>query len=70
MFAQIISQSGLSQSEWAKRLGISRSYLSDILSGNKTPSLALAVKIQAETAGEVSCESWISRHATPKEDAA
>jgi DNA-binding transcriptional regulator YdaS (Cro superfamily) len=59
MFSQIIIGSGESQTKWAARLGISRSYLSDILAGNKTPSLALAVKIQTETGGAVTCESWV-----------
>jgi transcriptional regulator with XRE-family HTH domain len=60
MLAQIITDSGESQTKWAERLGISRSYLSDILAGNKTPSLALAVKIMTETGGRVSCESWVA----------
>lgn len=69
MLSQIITDSGKSQTFWAERLGISRSYLSDILAGNKTPSLALAVRIQAETEGRVTCESWVSRPST-EEDAA
>lgn len=69
MLSQIITESGVSQTKWAERLGISRSYLSDILAGNKTPSLALAVKIQAETQGRVTCESWVGGP-TPNEDAA
>ena len=60
MFMQIITDSGESQTKWATRLGISRSYLSDILAGNKTPSLALAVKIEAETGGRVACKSWVA----------
>jgi transcriptional regulator with XRE-family HTH domain len=61
MFTQIITDSGESQTKWADRLGISRSYLSDILAGKKTPSLALAVKIMTETGGRVACESWVAQ---------
>lgn len=59
MFAQFITSSGMSRTAWAKRLGISKSYLSDILNGNRTPSLELAGRISTLTEGQVSFESWL-----------
>jgi len=57
MLAEFITQSGESRSAWAGRIGISRSYLSDILNGNKTPSLAVAARIERLTNGKVSAAS-------------
>lgn len=76
MFADFIRTSGLTRSQWADRLSISRSYLSDILNGNKRPSLELAVMIERETGGRVTAVSWIAANPpappvpTPEEDAA
>lgn len=69
MLAQIITASGLSRTAWAEKLGISKSYLSDILNWNRTPSLELAVRIERLTSGAVPCTSWVDESA-PKEDAA
>lgn len=57
MLAEFITQSGESRSAWADRIGISRSYLSDILNGHKVPSLPLAVKIERLTGGAVTAAS-------------
>jgi transcriptional regulator with XRE-family HTH domain len=59
MFAQHIDHSNENRSAWAERLGISRSYLSDLLNRKKTPSLELAVRIQNLTGGAVPASSWI-----------
>ncbi|MGJ8561705.1 MAG: helix-turn-helix domain-containing protein [Litorimonas sp.] len=59
MFAEYISTSGKNRSAWAEALGISRSYLSEILNGNRRPSLELAVSIERKTCGAVSAVSWI-----------
>lgn len=68
MFAEYITQCGEKRTVIAARLGISKSYLSDILNGNKTPSLDLAFRIERLTNGAVPASSWI---ATPdQEDAA
>jgi transcriptional regulator with XRE-family HTH domain len=53
MLEKFISQSGESRTAWADRIGISRSYLSDILNGHKIPSLAVAVRIEELTGGKV-----------------
>lgn len=74
MFADFIRTSGQTRSQWADRLGISRSYLSDILNGNKRPGLDLALDIERETGGVVTVKSWarsaVSEATTPEEDAA
>jgi DNA-binding transcriptional regulator YdaS (Cro superfamily) len=59
MFSEFIRTSGQNRSAWADRLGVSRSYLSDLLNGNKTPSLELAVQIERATGGAVPASSWI-----------
>lgn len=59
MFSEFIRSSGQNRATWADRLGVSRSYLSDILNGNKTPSLDLAVRIERLTGGAVPASSWI-----------
>ena len=46
------------QAEVARRLRISRSYLSEIEAGAKMPSLGLALRIERETAGAVPARSW------------
>ena len=60
MFSEFIRTSGQNRAAWADRLSISRSYLSDILNGNKIPSLELATKIERATAGAVMASSWIA----------
>lgn len=59
MFAEFITTSGETRSAWAARLGISRSYLSDILNGNRKPGLELAVRIERATGGEVPAAIWV-----------
>jgi transcriptional regulator with XRE-family HTH domain len=54
-----IQDSGVSRDVWAERFGIGRSYLSLLESGQKTPSLPLAVRIERETGGAVPATSWI-----------
>lgn len=49
---------------WAARLGIKGGYLSELLSGKKRPSLALAALIERETGGAVPMQVWVS--ATPE----
>ncbi|GAA6190872.1 helix-turn-helix transcriptional regulator [Phaeobacter sp. NW0010-22] len=59
MFATEVDQSGETRAAWAKRLGVSRSYMSDLLNGNRIPSLELAAKIERLTAGKVTAVSWV-----------
>jgi len=55
-----LSDSGLAKSDFAKSIGISRGYLSDLMSGRRRPTLELAFQIQAETKGDVPAESWLN----------
>ena len=59
--SEYIKGSEGSQSDLARRIGVSRSYLSEIVSGAKTPSLAVAVKIEEETGGTVVATSFIAQ---------
>jgi transcriptional regulator with XRE-family HTH domain len=71
MFADFIRTSGQTRSQWAGRLGISPSYLSDILNGKKRPALDLAFQIEHETNGAVPVGCWKKEAPpTPAEDAA
>jgi len=67
MLAEFITRSGENQAAWAKRLCVSRSYLSGLVNGNKSPSLDLAVRIERLSGGEVPATSWVPQ---TKEDAA
>ncbi len=60
MFAEYIRKCGESRAAWATRIGVSRSYLSDMLNGKKTPSLDVAVRIERLTQGAVPASSWIA----------
>lgn len=59
MLKSIILQSGEARTVWAARLGITKSYLSELLNGNRTPSLEVAVRIQRVTNGAVPAASWL-----------
>lgn len=48
------------QAKFAERLGISRSYLSEIETGAKKPALDLAFRIERETGGAVPAKSLAS----------
>lgn len=54
----------LTQEQWAKVFGISRSYLSEILSGARRPGWNAIVKINAATGGKVPPEAWLSHGVT------
>lgn len=68
MLADVITRSGETRSAWARRLGISLPYLSSLASGNRRPSLDLALKIEIATGGAVPVQAW--RLPEPKGDAA
>ena len=54
-----LKQQNLTQTAFAARLHISSSHLSLLLAGKKTPSLALAVRIERVTAGAIKATSWV-----------
>lgn len=51
---------GKRNAEFARRLGISDAFLSQLLSGKRRPSLDLAFKIERATAGLVPASVWAS----------
>ena len=48
--------------DFAKSLGTSPAYLSQLLSGYRRPSLDLMVKIEAATCGAVPISSWVIKN--------
>jgi transcriptional regulator with XRE-family HTH domain len=51
------------QLDVAQKLGVSQAYLSQLLSGQRRPSLELAVHIEQMTGGAVPTTSWIDDRA-------
>ena len=51
----------MTQREFAERIGVSRSYLSMLISGSKIPSLKIATKIEKETGGEVTAIAMLDQ---------
>jgi len=49
------------QAEVARRIGISRSYLAEILSGSKQPGRKTIQKIDDATAGRVPASMWFGQ---------
>ncbi|MEQ9241262.1 helix-turn-helix transcriptional regulator [Roseovarius indicus] len=68
MFADFIIASGKTRKDWADRIGVSKSYLSDLVNGKAVPSLVVATKIELLTGGEVTASSWIK--VEPSDDCA
>lgn len=52
---------GQTQAEIARRFGISRSYLAEILGGTKKPGREAISKIEAGTSGLVPASVWFAR---------
>lgn len=59
-----IARLGVSQSTFADRIGVSRGYLSQILSGARSPSREMIQKIDQATGGSVPPGVWFQ---TPEE---
>ncbi len=54
------SAAGQRQADAARVFGISQSYLSEIASGLKRPSLDTAFRIERKTGGQVPASSWVT----------
>lgn len=65
MFAEFIKSSGERQTVWARRIGVSQSYLSSLISGRKEPSLRIAARIERLSNGAVPAASWVPDEAAP-----
>ena len=56
-----LTATGMRQKDFAAKAGITPSYLHDLLSGRRDPSLATAGKIAAATKGKVPLSAWLQR---------
>ncbi len=54
-----LAQTGTSQRSFAEEVGISPSFLNEIVQGTKAPSLAVAIKIAEAADGAVSMASLV-----------
>lgn len=54
------STAGQRRADAARMFGISQSYLSEIASGQKRPSLDTAFRIERKTGGKVPASSWVA----------
>ncbi|WP_083783465.1 helix-turn-helix domain-containing protein [Maritimibacter alkaliphilus] len=61
--ARYLREGSIRQRVFAEQIGCSSSYLSEILSGRKIPSLTLAFAIERETKGAVPASSWVKNAA-------
>lgn len=50
--------SRISQAQWARNMGLTSGYVSQLANGFKTPSLPIALLIEARTDGMVTCYDW------------
>lgn len=51
---QYLKDAGQTQREFARSVGVSASYMNEIVKGGKCPSLSIAARIETETKGQVS----------------
>lgn len=59
MLKKYLTKTSLTQCDFAEAIGVSNGHLSQLISGQKSPSLELAVKIERETDGFVQASSWV-----------
>ena len=57
--SEYLASEGITQSDFAKAVGVSRSYLSEIVAGVKVPSLEVALKIRAKACNKVSLDTLV-----------
>lgn len=60
-----LKATGIRRIDFARSVGISAPYLSQILGGLKRPSLALAIRIERATQGTVPAHVWVSHQGQP-----
>lgn len=56
--ASFLAASGIKQSKLADEIKISRSYMSELASGEKSPGRVIALAIERATNGAVPVSSW------------
>ena len=57
--SQYLSDTGTTQADLSKRVGIKASHMSLLASGDRLPSLPLAILIERETDGAVPASCWV-----------
>lgn len=61
-----LASTGMKQKDFAAKAGIGPSYLHDLLSGRREPSLATAGKIAAASRGKIPLSAWLPRQPGPE----
>lgn len=61
-----LTQKNIRQSALAEMLGVSNGYMSQIINGDKRPSLDLAFKIEDATGGAITARSWVDEEIDQK----
>lgn len=61
--ANYLKKSGITQRAFAEKVGVSDSYISEIVNGTKSPGLRLALRIATATGGVVSVASLLPEDA-------
>ena len=57
--AIFLGQNGLTQEQFAERIGVDQSTISRLLKNKMRPSLTLAVNIERETGGAIPASAWL-----------
>lgn len=55
----LASKPNITRRQFAADIGITQSYLSEIVSGKKAPGAAIIWKIQNQTKGKVTLNDWV-----------
>lgn len=64
--SEYLTKTGTSQRAFADKLGVSPSYLNELVKNLKQPRLDLAFRIERITKGAVPARSWIKGGPAPK----
>ena len=56
--ASYLAQAGLTQAQFAERIGCTQSHVAHMLAGRRTPKTGLALVIERETGGAVPFDCW------------
>lgn len=59
--AAYLAQKNMTQAQLAEMVGVSRAYMSQLVKGPKTPSLAVASAIERATKGRVKASDWVQQ---------
>ncbi|WP_411051968.1 helix-turn-helix domain-containing protein [Tritonibacter sp. SIMBA_163] len=57
--SEYLNKTGITQSEFAARVGVTQGVISRLSTGHKQPGLALAIRIEFATNGAVKPHIWV-----------